>query len=68
MMHFFNDAQIGMASAYGGTGRLVVVLVGFGCMALLVWRSVVDQQRRLNPGVPTRRVVGPELGVQRDQT
>ena len=53
MVHFFNDAQIGMASAYGGTGRLVVVLVGFGCMAFLVWRSVVDQRRRLNPGVPT---------------
>jgi len=53
MVHFFNDAQVDMGSAYGGTGRVAVVVVGFGCVAFLIWRTVVDQQDRLNPGVPT---------------
>jgi len=52
-VHFLTDAQIDMASAYGGTGRLVVILVGFGCVAFLVWRSVVHQREQLNPDVPT---------------
>jgi hypothetical protein len=52
-VHFFTDAQVDMASAYGGTGRLVVILVGFGCVAFLVWRSVVHQRERLNPDVQT---------------